>query len=86
MSFLLRLVTHFVYTPSVVVMKGGTRGGKDVVKQGGHNLVSGAIDTIGCICSHLPWGNYNLVLLSFLHAIPHQKGIKKQVVPLVCRI
>jgi U3 small nucleolar RNA-associated protein 20 len=86
MSFLLPLVTHFVYTPSVVVMKGGTRGGKDVVKQGGHNLVSGAIDTIGCMCAHLPWGNYNRVLLSFLHAIPHQKGSEKQVVRLVCRI
>eukprot|EP01043_Picozoa_sp_COSAG02_P004304 COSAG02_NODE_111_length_36009_cov_42.221248_1_plen_2408_part_00 len=86
MGFVVPLVTQYVYTKNVVVTKGGTRGGADVVKQGGHNVVAGAIDVIGCICNKLPWGKYNRVLMQFLRTIGTKPGHTKPLIKLVCCI
>ena len=85
-GFLVPMLTHYVYTKSVVITKGGTRGGKDVVKQGGHNIVTGAIEVIGCMCNKLPWGKYNRVLMQFLRTISVKPVYTKPLIRLVCAI
>lgn len=85
-GFIIPMVTHYIYTKSVIVTKGGTRGGKEVVKQGGHNMVTGAIEVIGGMCNKLPWGKYNRVLMQFLRSISDKVGHTKQLIRLVCCI
>ena len=85
-GFVIPMVTHYVYAKSVTITKGGTRGGKDVVKQGGHNMVAGAIDVIGTMCKRLPWGKYNRVLMHFLRQIADKPEAEKALLRLICCI
>ena len=85
-NWLIPLVSHYVYTPSVVVSTGGTRGGKDVVTQGGHNLATSAIEAIGEMCRHLPWGKYHRTLMYFLRATGANTNSAKALIRLTCSI
>eukprot|EP01052_Picozoa_sp_SAG31_P004852 SAG31_NODE_206_length_20335_cov_17.910160_5_plen_921_part_00 len=85
-GWLIPLVTHYIYTPNVIVSAGGTRGGKDVIKQGGHNLAQAAVDAIGEMCRHLPWGKYHRTLLYFLRATTSHATSAKVLIRLTCAI